>query len=662
MSLYKEFLEAVPVKFLGQLEERNQDEALRLIAEKIECGQKRIVYEGRTGIGKSLINYAVAKTLGNSFYLVSHVELVKQVAKEDGFYDLQEITGGKNYPCNIVPNPSKLFDKLSYIRTKSYKKVSVPIEPGWTKNTAPCYLDREQFNYKELNPEYGCGTPKSFGFLGDVTCPYAVDLVKANRADMVVSTIDMYLSSRYLVKPRKVVVIDEVHNLEGCIENRLGINIKKEDLGVSVKRLKEVCENIEDCVPLVREYYDRLLIEKNLLLAELESARNKRNVDSSTIDSLNRKVVYLDARCSKINGFIDDTGSYSIFALKNKGLALKPDSLQMFFEDNFGSHEYVIMSSATLPRPYSYFCDRFGFVGVEPIFLPGVFDCRRNPIYVPVTNPSINHGNSSEVVPKNCEIIAGLISSTHKGQKGIIGCVSGNLVKQIVESLTGLLDEENRERIISYSRATDLINGQKVQRYYKSLFESSRDAVLVGTSLEEGHDFEADLCRFIVVPKVPFATWTDEGVRKKRDKYGQIWYDGLAATKFVQLIGRGMRKQNDFCKIYVLDANFKRLLVNDVERGWGLFPKDVKDSVYILGSGDSMVKLVDTLENWRKRFLVCDNLVSLEEEKELFDKQLLCFTGSYDEKKAYLGVLVFYESRKKEIEEEVLLDNEKIET
>ena len=52
---------------------------------------------------------------------------------------------------------------------------------------------------------------------------------------------------------------------------------------------------------------------------------------------------------------------------------------------------------------------------------------------------------------------------------------------------------------------------------------------------------------------------SDEVVREEMDTDPE-WYSWKALEDIIQGSGRGMRSETDFCIIYILDANFERLI------------------------------------------------------------------------------------------------------
>ena len=86
----------------------------------------------------------------------------------------------------------------------------------------------------------------------------------------------------------------------------------------------------------------------------------------------------------------------------------------------------------------------------------------------------------------------------------------------------------------------------------------SNDTVLIGPSLNEGIDLPDDMCRFIVIMKVPYPSLTDELVKAKMEIF-PYWYNSETSNHIIQGIGRGNRHTNDWCITYILDGCFSTL-------------------------------------------------------------------------------------------------------
>lgn len=85
--------------------------------------------------------------------------------------------------------------------------------------------------------------------------------------------------------------------------------------------------------------------------------------------------------------------------------------------------------------------------------------------------------------------------------------------------------------------------------------QAAKDSVLIGPTLVEGVDLPEDMCRFIIIAKVPFPNLKDKLVQAKIKLFPK-WYDSEAANSIIQGIGRGNRTPKDWCVTYILDGCF----------------------------------------------------------------------------------------------------------
>ena len=80
--------------------------------------------------------------------------------------------------------------------------------------------------------------------------------------------------------------------------------------------------------------------------------------------------------------------------------------------------------------------------------------------------------------------------------------------------------------------------------------------------MDRGIDLSYDLCRVVIVGKVPFPNLGDKQVAARLysdKKHGQLWYAVATVRSLVQMCGRAMRAPDDRCTIYILDSQFERL-------------------------------------------------------------------------------------------------------
>ena len=97
----------------------------------------------------------------------------------------------------------------------------------------------------------------------------------------------------------------------------------------------------------------------------------------------------------------------------------------------------------------------------------------------------------------------------------------------------------------------------------------SQGGVLLGAGIAEGVSFPGHECRLQIIPVLPFSSLFDDYVRsRKACADGTNWYKLNTMLTFWQMVGRGCRSQTDYCRNYVLDPFFGRL-VNDTKQQFG---------------------------------------------------------------------------------------------
>jgi Rad3-related DNA helicase len=89
-----------------------------------------------------------------------------------------------------------------------------------------------------------------------------------------------------------------------------------------------------------------------------------------------------------------------------------------------------------------------------------------------------------------------------------------------------------------------------------------RGGVFLASGCAEGIDLKYDLCRTNIIPKLNFPDLNDPAVQKRKAMQdGDEWYCLETIKSCIQQSGRSTRAVDDFSTIYVLDPNFKRIIL-----------------------------------------------------------------------------------------------------
>lgn len=146
-----------------------------------------------------------------------------------------------------------------------------------------------------------------------------------------------------------------------------------------------------------------------------------------------------------------------------------------------------------------------------------------------------------------------MICKAHSGQHGLIHTGSYEISQKLLNSIT---DESITKRLKYYnttSEKKDLIRD----------ITFDKDTIITGPSMIEGIDLPDDLCRFMIILKVPFPSLGSEYVKAKM-KYIDGWYKAQTVNQLIQCIGRGVRNEHDWCSTYILDGCFMGDILNGV--------------------------------------------------------------------------------------------------
>ena len=113
------------------------------------------------------------------------------------------------------------------------------------------------------------------------------------------------------------------------------------------------------------------------------------------------------------------------------------------------------------------------------------------------------------------------------------------------------IKEKYKKRLLYYNNTTE-------KREILEIFKNNTNSVLIGPSLFEGIDLPDDLCRFIIIMKVPYPCLGDELVQRKIELF-PTWYNSQTSNYIIQGIGRGVRNKTDWSHTYILDGCFSYL-------------------------------------------------------------------------------------------------------
>jgi ATP-dependent DNA helicase DinG len=199
------------------------------------------------------------------------------------------------------------------------------------------------------------------------------------------------------------------------------------------------------------------------------------------------------------------------------------------------------------------------------ITVPSTFPASRRPVYIyPIAE--MTKRNKANAYPLVASALSKVIQN-HPEDRILVHTVSYDLNRFLLDSLDSFVS-----RLVSYNTSSE--KQRAIDRY---LYTSG--SVLLAPSLDRGIDLPADDCRVIVVCKVPFPNLGDKQVSARlHSPGGQLWYSAKTVRSLVQMTGRGMRSEDDFCESYILDASF---VTQIWRRHKNLLPQWWKEAVHM---------------------------------------------------------------------------------
>lgn len=520
--------------------------------------KENYVMEAPTGSGKSIIALLISDTLNHYFglkgyILISDLSLLDQYTRDVNTYfpDFKFLKGQDNYYCNE--------NQLTY-----------PF--GVCKLQGMTYSDIDELPCAE-------------------TCPYIVARKEAIRADVTLMTYQAWLIHRNYIptimrgehpfRQREFTICDEAHKLAEIVQDHFTPIINKEDCN----KLAEIVQNAVhefgphmsvDCSasPLYyKEHIDKFFKEddnNNLFkiikdyyntingFGELETAikdcvgkDNAKAPSKSQIKLLNR-VNWAREYCCKVEDYvtmIGETGTWAIVKNQIDENTIKFNCLdeRYLLREHFHYHAgNKLYMSATIGEPINYI-NSISSINNRFLSIPSSFDFSKSPIYYD-NEFKLSYDKKVENLPKIIKKIIDIINN-HKDVKGIIQTGS----YAFADSLYNSVQEDIKKRLLIYTDSKN--KEEQLDEYYKS-----ENKILIGPSLIEGIDLKDDLCRFIIVMKIPYPSLGDKFIEKKFKSNPQ-WYMWKTVNSLIQGIGRGVRNEKDWCETYILDGTLDNILL-----------------------------------------------------------------------------------------------------
>jgi ATP-dependent DNA helicase DinG len=504
--------------------------------------KKYAIIEAGTGIGKSAIGLTLAGYLNKnltvsenaefsnaSYFLTTQKILQDQYEKDFFEKGLESIYSSSNYKCQ-----RKKGNTCADTQTE--------IKAGDTQNES-CKFD----------------------------CVYKIKKAAFINAEFGITNFSYFLTeinySKKLPK-RKVIIIDEAHNLENELSRFIEISVST---FFAERVLKLNLPNIDDLNTQLRifnwietTYFPALKSRKEFMEKQINNMGLGDKLQEHL--SLLKQVDMMKSHYGKIEKFL------SIYNKENWVCEVESTEKMGYIKFNFKpidvsqyAQEYlleyadkIIFMSATIVSLEGYM-ETLGLNPAEVVCVKEAspFDAKNKPtIFSPAG--SMSAGNIDKTLP-NLAAYVKKIMEEHKNEKGIIHTHSTKVAEYLKNHV------KSGRLLIAHGSDRDAVLKQHMM--------SEKPTILLSPSMAEGVDLKDDLSRFQIVCKVPFPYLGDKVVKKKMNKW-KWWYDTQTIRTVIQSIGRSIRNEKDYAVTYILDADWERVYNKNKD----LFSEDFHES------------------------------------------------------------------------------------
>lgn len=504
---------------------KNQDTGLDKIAAAFDEGEKFVIAEIPTGVGKSDIAVTLAKTCGSAYIATSLNVLIDQYVgdfKDDP--DFRHVKGAGNYEC------ADGYDNC---------------REGVDDNCEFSCEEEGEINLKSI-------------------CPYKNKRNNAIKSPIALTNLTYFAiamthpSSKW--QTRKLSILDESHNLANEILGLVSVNIYD-------KVLTEISSMYK-----IKTYagFSKYKFGDRVDIADYASfiVKIKNNFDEFIKanddvggDQMNKLIEKLKDVVGKINYFFrsyDDDVEWIITleedvykTTRYPKLVARPLHAAYFAQKFFfeiQSQQYL-MQSATIIDGGMY-AKELGIDSYKYIVEGSPFNINQfRPVFCMNTGV-MTYKEINDTIPKAAKDID-LLMACYKGKRGLIHTTSYDNQKKLEERL------KHNPRCLFMTTTN--------KREMLELFDTTEDAVLFSPALTEGFDGKGDKLRFQVLLRIPYPSLGDMRIKVKKD-LDQAWYLYETKKPIIQAVGRGMRSEADWCDFYVLDSGFEKFVSRNMPR------------------------------------------------------------------------------------------------
>lgn len=513
--------------------------ALEATAEAISNGKRNILLEGPVGMGKTLYGYLVGQMVGaRTNYICSTKPLQEQFHSD--FSDSKILKGRNNYKA---ADSYLTCDKCNYKKGKGcslcipFVRDDGSIVAESSKRKCPYVKAKKIAQASDcavLNTQYFL-TANHFGAAGN-----------DNLAGALGFNPNLKISEGFA--NRGVSIFDEADELEKALMGFIELTIGSKILEFFNETPPSSHSRWSKRTAWLSQLYEKI---KNYIREETEDCIDSDEDEDPFLKTCRETMVKIEDVKSDIEKLSDNTTEDQepwVYEIKDKSVIFRPVRVGKYGEKYLFRHSIInIVMSGTVLSPEE-FADNIGLKDFEFIRIESTFPAERRPVFVrPVASMTYkNKENSMPIVAKECL----RIRQNYPGRM-LIHTVSYELTRYLQDFFA-----DNLLSTISYTQASE--RDLAIEKLRKT-----KDGILLAPSMDRGVNLKDDLCRIVVIPKIPFPSLGDKQIsrrsRQPTKREGEVWYRANTLRTIIQMTGRGMRHRDDWCRTFILDEQFMRL-------------------------------------------------------------------------------------------------------
>jgi Rad3-related DNA helicase len=391
-------------------------------------------------------------------------------------------------------------------------------------------------------------------------CPYMVAKNEALRAPLAVLNTSYFLTEANYVgtfSDQEMIVVDEADTLEEHLMSFVDVTITQKQLNELQIAEPKYKTKFESWVQWANEAV-------SVLRPRLSSIQNELESSWATTDfELMREAKKLSRLVGKLSFFVNEVDKNWVWSPQPTQWSFKPVWVAKYAENSFWKHsKKVLMMSATI-LDYMQVSRNIGLDVMKVAYkaLPSPFPKENRPVYLDYA-ASVSNKTMQDALPKLVVKIRNILD-THPDEKILIHCVTYKIKDYLMQYL-------DKKRTMSHST----FDREAVLEAFK---QSQHPRVLLSPSMDRGVDLPGDLCRVVVIAKVPFADLGDPQISKRvhASRDGNTWYIHKAVSKIIQMSGRAVRSKDDWASCVVpstkiLTSDLMWLPVGSLDVGRGV--------------------------------------------------------------------------------------------